>query len=509
MTSLWLDRVRATATDRFVPGADYDAVVVGAGITGMATALLLARSGMRVAVLEARTVGAGTTGNTTAKLSLLQGTVLSGLRRQYSQKVVNAYVEANREGQAWLLRYLDERGVPFQRRNAFTFSVTDDGADRVGAELAVSTAAGLDVEETADTELPFAIRRAIRLSHQAQFNPMDVLEALASDFRAHGGVLVEGVRVRNVERGMRPAVITGDGVVRANQVVLATGIPILDRGLYFAKLKATQSYAAALRVPSSTSIPSGMYLSAESPGRSLRTYPTDAGDLLIVGGNGHQVGREPSPRRRLEELLDWARHHFPGAEATHTWSGEDYRATNLMPFFGKLPRGGGKIFFATGYNKWGMSNSIAASLAISAEILGGQLHWADTIHHRLTSPAGAAAAITLNADVAKTLAESYAKVALAKPDGARTVPAEGAGTVVLQDRKPVAVSTVDGVTCRRSAVCTHLGGLLSWNNAEKSWDCPLHGSRFSPAGEVLQGPATRDLSAAEPARRAATDRGGF
>ncbi|HET6269489.1 MAG TPA: FAD-dependent oxidoreductase, partial [Arthrobacter sp.] len=328
-------------------------------------------------------------------------------------------------------------------------------------------------------------------------NPMDVLEALASDFRAHGGVLVEGVRVRNVERGMRPAVITGDGVVRANQVVLATGIPILDRGLYFAKLKATQSYAAALRVPSSTSIPSGMYLSAESPGRSLRTYPTDAGDLLIVGGNGHQVGREPSPRRRLEELLDWARHHFPGAEATHTWSGEDYRATNLMPFFGKLPRGGGKIFFATGYNKWGMSNSIAASLAISAEILGGQLHWADTIHHRLTSPAGAAAAITLNADVAKTLAESYAKVALAKPDGARTVPAEGDGTVVLQDRRPVAVSTVDGVTCRLSAVCTHLGGLLSWNDAEKSWDCPLHGSRFSPAGQVLQGPATRDLPAAE------------
>ncbi|MCU1548211.1 MAG: FAD-dependent oxidoreductase [Arthrobacter sp.] len=497
MTSLWLDRIRANTYDRFVAGADYDAVVVGAGITGMATALLLARSGMRVAVLEARSLGAGTTGNTTAKLSLLQGTVLSGLRRQYSQKVVNAYVDANREGQAWLLRYLGEKNVPFQRRDAYTFSVTDYGADRIGSELEASRAAGLEVEETDDTELPFATRRAIRLSQQAQFNPMDVLEALASDFRDHGGVLVEGVRVRNVERGVRPAVITGDGVVRANQVVLGTGIPILDRGLYFAKLKATQSYAAALRVPSSTSIPSGMYLSAESPGRSLRTYPTDAGELLIVGGNGHQVGREPSPRRRLEALLDWARHHFPGAEATHTWSGEDYQATNLMPFFGKLPRGGGRILFATGYNKWGMSNGIAASLAISAEILGGQLHWADTIHRRVTSPAGAAAAITVNADVAKTMAESWVKVASAKPDGARPVPADGNGTVVRQDRKPTAVSTVDGVTCRLSAVCTHLGGLVSWNDAERSWDCPLHGSRFSPTGEVLQGPATRDLPPAE------------
>ena len=131
MTSLWLDRQHAITTDPFSPGADYDTVVAGAGLTGMATALLLARSGMRVAVLEARSVGAGTTGNTTAKLSLLQGTVLSGLRQQYSQKIVNAYVEANREGQAWLLRFLAERNVPFQHRDAYTFAVTDDGAQRL------------------------------------------------------------------------------------------------------------------------------------------------------------------------------------------------------------------------------------------------------------------------------------------------------------------------------------------------------------------------------------------
>ncbi|MGO4189178.1 FAD-dependent oxidoreductase [Pseudarthrobacter sp. TAF60_1] len=488
MTSLWLDREKTFSSDPFQPGARYSTVVAGAGLTGLVTALLLARSGQRVLVLEARYPGAVTTGNTTAKVSLLQGTVLGSLSRQYSDKQVQAYVEANREGQAWLLRYFDENRVPYQRRSAYTYATTGDGAERLREELIAATTAGLNVEYVLDAGLPFPIQGALMLADQAQINPMDALDALLVDVRAHGGLVASGVRLQDVTGHGPMTVRTDQGNVTADHVVLATGIPVLDRGLYFAKLKPNRSYGAALELPQGLAPPPGMYLSAEEPTHSLRDYETDGRRLLLVGGHGHQVGRTTSEQSHLSGLLDWAATHFPGAAATHTWSAQDYQATNLMPFFGKLPRGRGKILFGTGYNKWGMTNAVAVALGISADILGGQIPWADTIHHRITSPAGAYSAVTLNAKVAATLAAGWVKLA---SDG--TPPPDGAGKVYRDGARPVAVSTVEGTTCRLSAVCTHLGGIVRWNDSEQTWDCPLHGSRFSNDGQLLEGPATKNL----------------
>jgi glycine/D-amino acid oxidase-like deaminating enzyme/Rieske Fe-S protein len=511
MKSLWLDRAESFSTDTFEAGSSYDTVVAGAGLTGLVTALLLARSGQRVLVLEARFPGAVTTGNTTAKVSLLQGTVLSGLARQYAQRQVGAYVEANREGQSWLLRYLEEHHVPYQGRDAYTYATTAQGTERLLEELGAATTAGLDVEYVREAPLPFPIQGALLLTDQAQINPMDVLDALLRDVRARGGSVVGGTPLRNVS-GSGPLVVHTDrGTVTANDVVLATGIPVLDRGLYFTKLKPLRSYAAALELPDGVAAPPGMFLSAEKPTHSLRDYEADGRQFLLVGGHGHQVGRTESEKSHLSGLLDWAAGHFPGAVATHTWSAQDYQATNLMPFFGKLPRGRGHIFFGTGYNKWGMTNAVAAALGISADILGGSLRWANTIHHRVTSPGGALTAVAVNAGVAARLATDWAKLAAGKaeveksvvepvdpgvstsPATGGAVPADGGAKVYRDGARPAAVSTVDGTTCRLSAVCTHLGGIVHWNDSELTWDCPLHGSRFSPDGKLLEGPATKDL----------------
>ena len=261
--------------DTFEPDAHYDTVVVGAGLTGLTTALLLTRAGHSVAVLEARSIGEGTTGKSTAKLSLLHGGALGEIHAHTSDTVLRAYVEGNREGQAWLLRYLEEHNVPVQFADAISYAITSQGEKALRKDASACKAAGLEIEVTGDIGLPFPIRNATTLADQAQFNPLDVLRTLAQDVRSRGALIAEGVRVQGVDTGEPCVIETDQGKVTANHVVLATGIPILDRGFYFAKLKPSRSYVAAFEYPFEAELPEGMFLSLDSPNRSIRTATLD------------------------------------------------------------------------------------------------------------------------------------------------------------------------------------------------------------------------------------------
>ncbi len=494
MTSLWLDRADPTNTDRFEADELYDLVIAGAGLTGLVTGLLFARAGMRVAILEARYLGAAATGNTTAKLSLLQGKHLSEILRHTNVKTGRAYVDGNREGMEWLLRYLGEHKVPVQRQDAYSYAAHPDGADRVEEELRAGLALGLSVTREYRLDVPFPAFGAVRLADQAQFDPMDVLTTLARDFRAHGGTLVEDVRVLSVRPSSPAIVTTNRGTVRADKVVLATGTPFMNRGLYFAKTEALRSYALAFRVPGP--VPDGMYLSVDEPSRSVRWTPVDGERRLLVGGNGHPVGRAKSPLALVNDLTLWTRRFFPGAERTHSWSAQDYRSSSGIPFVGWMPRARKNVYFATGYDKWGMTNAVACAITLSSDLLGGNLPWAQKLHRRISTPADAGTFIGANAAVGVALARGYAKALFdPKPSAA---PGEGLGVVTHQGIQPVGISTTDGEECTVSAVCTHLYGVVSWNDAEKSWDCPLHGSRFSASGRLLEGPATKDLRVISP-----------
>lgn len=392
-------------------------------------------------VLEARSIGAVTTGNTTAKISLLQGTRLSDILAHHSADVADAYLQANDEGKAWLERYCGEHGVDVQIRDAFSYASTGRGLPAVEREYEAGRRSGPDVELVEALAVSFPHVGAVQLSDQAQFNPMKALRTLASDLLKHGGRIHEGVRALDVDAGKPCRIRT---TISADNVILATGTPFLDRGLYFAKLEPERSYAPAFSVPGLE--PTDMYLSVDAPTRSVRSAPTAEGEVLLIGGNGHPVGLSKSPREHAEDLDAWAKVHYPGAAATHSWSAQD----DHIPFVGKLPRGRGRVYLATGYGKWRRTNAVAAAIRISTEILDGNLSSAKPIAHRVTRPRVAARGAWTNIEVGAELAKRWFGTGF---DNTRS---EGEGTTGRIGLKPVAVSTVDGATCRLSAVCTHL-----------------------------------------------------
>lgn len=466
-------------------------MVVGAGLTGLTTAVQLARIGCTVAVIEARRIADVTTGHTTGKVSLLQGTKLGRISDRYPPEIVRAYVDANRSGQSWLTEYCRDFDVPVQVETAYTYATSPGGAEAVAAEFDAASEAGLDVYWDDATELPFPVSGAIALDRQVQLDPVELASALERDLRDRGVPVVENVRVRGVgKRGATLSVDCDAGRVTADRVVLATGTPILDRGSFFARLEAQRSYCIA--VADAVRPPRGMYLSAESPTRSLRYAPTPQGELLLVGGNGHTVGRGGPTQRHVDDLVDWTRRHFSTTDVTHVWSAQDYHCTDQLPTAGGLLPGNDRILVASGYDKWGMTNAVAAATIMTDRVRGEQTDWAHVFDPWAARRAARSVVPTLelNGTVAVEMVEGWVSTVAGV---AAPTPKEGTGHVRAGFPTPQAVCTVDGRTHRMSAVCPHLGGIVRWNEAERSWDCPLHGSRFAADGTLLEGPATRPL----------------
>jgi len=457
--SIWRQRPSTIVGDE-LPAQVQD-LVIGAGITGMVTGLLLARAGRRVAVVDAGPVGAGTTGASSAKVSLLQGTRLTEIARRQPADVARAYLEANREGQGWLRRFCQSHGVPIQTRTAITFAEAADAVPDVEREFVLEQYLGLESTWLSQLSVPFDAHAAIALERQAQVDPMEVLEVLADQVQKHEGAVCTFRRAVDIDSsgGLNRVRFADGSETSAAHIVLATGTPILDRGMHFARLQANRSYVIAL---ADADPPEGMFLSvgsASHPVVSIRDVPDRA--LVLVGGFGHVVGRTHSEREHLNGLRAWAERTFPGSAEVAAWSAQDYSSFDALPEASLLPWTDGRIHVATGYGKWGLTNGVATALAISADTLGEKPQWAERLERHTTvrvSSRSLADLVGFNLAVGSRIV--------------RTLPAR-----VAHERP----------------VCSHLGGVLCWNDAEETWDCPLHGSRFTASGDVIEGPALRPM----------------
>ncbi len=492
--SLWL-RDAATRYPPLSGDRKVDVVVVGAGITGLTTGVLLARAGLEVVVLEADAVGAGTTGHTTAKISALQGTIYRTLRSSHGVDGARRYAAAQHAGREWVAAYVAEQGVDcdLERRPAVTYTAEADNVAKVREEADAANEAGVPARFTEELDgelrLPFPVAAAVVVEDQAQFDPYPHLVAMAAEIAAAPGCAVhEQSRVTDVHGGGDPRVTTEAGTVRASTVVVTTLMPVLHQGLLYARAEPERSYCMAVEVEGS--LPRGMYLSADSPTRSLRTARHQGGEVAVVGGGGHVVGRRTPTTAEYESLRKWAITHFPVTGIVDRWSAHDYESVDHLPYVGPAAPGSSRLLVATGFAKWGMTNGTAAALALADRILdrpdGPAAEWSALLDPKRLTAQGAAGTARLNAGVAVHLAGGWLS------PGGREQGRPGARRSRRRLR-PTGTSEVDGTRRTVSLVCTHLGGICTWNDAETTWDCPLHGSRFAADGKVVNAPATKDL----------------
>jgi glycine/D-amino acid oxidase-like deaminating enzyme/nitrite reductase/ring-hydroxylating ferredoxin subunit len=493
-TSLWVDTAPETDYPVLKPGLHVDVAVLGGGIAGLTTALLLKRGGAKVAVVEAGRVGAGVTAYTTAKVTSLHGIQYQSVESSFGADGARVYAEANEAGLAQVAAFVDELGIDcdFRRKPAFTYAEDEADRGKVEDEVEAAQRAGLKASFTEETDLPWPVAGAIRVEDQAEFHPRRYLVELAAAIPGRGSHVFERTRAYAVSGGERVRIATTRGEMTADDIVVATHFPFLDRGGYFARMHPERSYGLGLYLKRGAKAPQGMYLSTESPSHTVRSHPTPRGEMVITGGESHKTGQGGDTAERVARLERWARERFDVRSIEYRWSTQDNMPVDGVPFIGRLAPFQKRIWVATGFMKWGLTGGTAAGMILTDLISGRDNPWAGLFDSTRFKPlASAKELVKENANVGVRFVGDR----VARPDvrsAADLAPGQ-AGLVRRGAGKVAAYREPSGELHVVSADCTHLGCQVKWNEAETSWDCPCHGSRFHFTGRVIQGPAVKDL----------------
>lgn len=503
--SLWLATTPTTEYGPLEDGLDVDVAVLGGGITGLTAAINLTEAGRTVAVLEADRIVESTTGHTTAKLTAQHGLIYDRLVSRFGEERARQYARANEAAIDEVRRRAENGAIDcdFHRTQAYVY--TDSSADRakIRDEAAAARRVDLPASYVEDTPLPFDVDGAIRFDDQAEFHPRKYLLRIAEEIHGDGSYIFEETRALDVDPGSPCHVETDRGDVIADDVVVATHFPVLDRAGYFARMHPHRAYLLAARV---AEMPlEGMYYSTGSPPATMRTYShtTAAGgdsgtdELLLVGGQGHKPGFDgPPTSERYRRCEAFAREHFTVESVEYRWSTMDYSPVDRVPFVGQIDPLADHVYVGTGFGGWGMTGGTAAGMILSDLITEGSSPWADVFDpQRLTPGASAKHFLVENAKVGGSFVGDRIKSLLATLEsGGGDGLQPGDANVVRRGTQPVGLYRDEGgATHAVSATCPHMGCLVRWNDAERTWDCPCHGSRFSYDGDVLSGPALEGL----------------
>jgi glycine/D-amino acid oxidase-like deaminating enzyme/nitrite reductase/ring-hydroxylating ferredoxin subunit len=490
--SFWIDSTPETNFPSISRGLLVDVAILGGGMVGLTAATLLKRAGQTVAVIEAEQIVKGVTGHTTAKVTSLHRLIYAELLKKFGEEKARLYAESNQAAIERIAAFIEEEQIDcdFERKSAYTYTESASDMDAIEAEVNAALQLGLPASFVRETSLPFPIQGAVRFDNQAQFHPRKYLLALAKTIPGNGSYLFEETRALDVKEGNPCEVMTDKGVIMARDVIVATNLPILDKGLFFAKAYPKRSYVLSARIDPSKA-PVGMFINTENPSHSIRTTPYEGGLLLIVNGEEHKTGHISDTENRYKKLEEYARDRFEIDSFEYHWSTQDYTSVDKVPYIGKLTPASKHVYVASGFGGWGMTNGTLSGMILKDLILERPNPWTKLYDATRATSFVSKKFFQENADVA----QDWLKDRFTSPQAKSfSEVANGEGKIVtINGEKVAAYRDEQGIMHALSPVCTHLKCLVHWNNAEKSWDCPCHGSRFSYEGKVLHGPAVKDL----------------
>lgn len=487
--SIWLGTAQHFTRPRAPYSGHYDIVIAGGGIVGISAAFALRDSGLKIAVVEARTLLGDVTGHTTGKLTSQHGLIYDHIINTFGIDAARKYADMNQWAIEEVGKIVSEESIDcdYVRDEAYVYATTDETAEKIGKELSACLELGLPAS-MGDPDLPYPVKAALKFENQARYHPVKFLLGLVD--RIEGKVeFFENTRVIEIEENNDGcAVRTEIGELTADKVVVATNYPIYDSGLFVARIAPYKSYAVAVDI--ARPMPSGMYITEDEPLRSLRRQKFKNREVQIIGGGHHKVGQEEDTAMCFSELLRWADDNFEIKTLLFKWSTQDNWSADRLPFIGKSPNRE-RIFVATGFGGWGMTTGIASGKILSDAVLGKENAWASAVDPARLPLAAVPAIAKENLNAAKHLIGD--RILRAQSPEFAGIPMGDAAIVQMKDERVAAYRDHDGQIHAVTSSCTHWGCELRWNSAETTWDCPCHGSRFDIEGDVLHGPAVMPL----------------
>jgi glycine/D-amino acid oxidase-like deaminating enzyme/nitrite reductase/ring-hydroxylating ferredoxin subunit len=498
--SIWMATAEPQPHASLSGDARADICVIGAGIGGLTTAYLLAREGKDVILLEAMEVGSGETGRTTAHF-FPPDEWYAGLQKSFGLQNTRLIASGYRRATDLVESIVRNEHIAcqFERVDGYLYSTASDPAREISEEFEAARRAGVEVEKLERAPgLSFDTGPCVRFVHQAQFHPLRYLDGLAAALLRSGGRIYTHTRVHDLktESGSQ-LVLTEHGTVRADAVVVATNTPFNNRVVMHTKQAGYRTYVIALRVPKET-VPRILLWDTGDPYYYVRLQKPDPAadyELLVVGGQDHKVGQDEHPEHRYRQIEAWVRQRYPMAGVVEfRWSGEVMEPSDGIAFLGHNPADHGNVYIITGDSGNGMTHCTLGAILITDLIMGRDNAWAGLYDPSRKPVHGLSDFIH---EQVNTVAQYGDWLKGGEVESAQQIP-NGQGAILRQAGKKFAIYRDDhGSLHALSAACTHLGCVVTWNSAERSWDCPCHGSRFDINGAVLHGPANTPLKRAE------------